>query len=176
MTGDLNVAHQPIDVFDPKGKEKIAGYTPEERESFDNFLKQGFVDTFRHLYPEKKQFSFWSARSGARKEDKGWRLDYFVINKEDADMVLDSTIHGEYHGSDHCPIQLRLKLSKSDEKKEDVSDDLEEEVKSNHSKSKKRSTSATQERRKSLKMSPKKRRSKSKIPEGHQSQDEEEEE
>jgi hypothetical protein len=133
------------------------------------------VDTFRLLYPEKKQFSFWSARSGARKEDKGWRLDYFVINKEDADMVLDSTIHGEYHGSDHCPIQLRLKLSKPDEK--DASDDdIEEEVKSNHSKSKKRSTSATQERRKSLKMSPKKTRSKSKIDEEHQSQDEGEEE
>jgi len=96
ITGDLNVAHQEIDVFDPKGKEKIAGYTPQERESFDKFLKEGFVDTFRHFHPEKKQFSFWSARSGARKEDKGWRLDYFLINKEHMGMVTDSSIHGEY--------------------------------------------------------------------------------
>ncbi len=133
ITGDLNVAHQPIDVFDPKGKEKIAGYTPEERESFDNFLKSGFVDTFRHLYPEKKQFSFWSARSSARKEDRGWRLDYFIINKEDIGMVVDSTIHGEYHGSDHCPIQLRLKCKRTSDQievnDEEAKSDSAEEVK-----------------------------------------------
>ena len=70
----------------------------------------GFIDTFRHLYPEKKQFSFWSARINARSVDKGWRIDYFVINKEDAGLVEDSSIHKEYGGSDHCPIQLKLKL------------------------------------------------------------------
>lgn len=150
-------------MFDPKGKEKIAGYTPEERESFDSFLKQGFIDTFRHLYPEKQQFSFWSARSGARKEDKGWRLDYFVISQEHKSMVVDSTIHKEYHGSDHCPIQLKLALTSTEEKPDQESDQEEVKSEGKNSKSKKRSTSATVERRRSLKMSPKKRRSKSKI-------------
>lgn len=104
MTGDLNVAHNEIDIYDPKGKEKVACFTKDERESFSNFLQKGFIDTFRHLYPDKKQFSFWSARINARKEDKGWRLDYFIIDKESAGLVVDSTIHGEYYGSDHCPI------------------------------------------------------------------------
>ena len=80
LTGDLNVAHHPIDIFDPKGKDKVACYTPQERTSFGKFLEMGFVDTFRHLYPEKQEFTYFSMRSGARATNKGWRIDYFVVN------------------------------------------------------------------------------------------------
>ena len=110
LTGDLNVAHLDIDIFDPKGKDKIACFTPEERKSFGDFLGKGWIDTFRNLYPDKKQFSFWSMRSGAREKDNGWRLDYFLISKQDVGIVVDSSIHKEYNGSDHCPIELTIKL------------------------------------------------------------------
>lgn len=80
ITGDLNVAHNEIDIYDPKGKDKIACYTPQERESFGDFLKKGYVDTFRNLHPDQKKFSFWSARINARSDNRGWRLDYFLIN------------------------------------------------------------------------------------------------
>lgn len=81
LTGDLNVAHNDIDIFGPKGKERRAGFTIEERTSFGNFLdKQGFVDTFRHLYPKMAKYSYWNLRSGARDKDQGWRLDYFVVS------------------------------------------------------------------------------------------------
>lgn len=104
MTGDLNVAKDEIDIFDAKGKDKVACFTPQERASFSNFLSQGFVDTFRHLYPSKKQFSYFSARTNAKAEDKGWRIDYFVISKDHLGIVEDSCIHKEYAGSDHVPI------------------------------------------------------------------------
>jgi len=118
------VAKDEIDIFDPKGKDKVACFTPQERESFSKFLEKGFVDTFRQLYPEKKQFSYFSARSNAKAEDKGWRIDYFVVSKEHIGMVVDSSIHKEYAGSDHVPIQLKLKLANhkdSEETKEEAS-------------------------------------------------------
>ena len=81
LAGDLNVAHQEIDIYDPAGKHKISGYTPEERSNFSDLLEEGFVDTFRHFYPSIKKFSFWSARGGLRPKNMGWRLDYFLVSQ-----------------------------------------------------------------------------------------------
>lgn len=81
LAGDLNVAHNEKDIYDTKGKEKVAGYSPQERNSFDNFLKRGFVDSFRHLYPDKVEYSFWSVRQSLRESNRGWRLDYFCISE-----------------------------------------------------------------------------------------------
>jgi len=105
--GDLNVAHQEIDIYDPKGnRNKTAGFTDREREEFSNLLKEGFVDSFRELHPTEVKYSWWSMRTGARKVNKGWRLDYFVIDKEGIKSVVDSTINNDIEGSDHCPIEL----------------------------------------------------------------------
>jgi exodeoxyribonuclease III len=112
--GDLNVAHQEIDICNPKGKEKQAGFTKEERESFSNFLAKGFVDTFRHFNPSKTKYSYWNLRSGARAKNQGWRLDYFVVSRSlltSTDIrVVSSEINNELNGSDHCPISLLLEL------------------------------------------------------------------
>lgn len=110
LTGDLNVAHNEIDIFGPKGKERRAGFTVEERTSFGGFLdKSEFVDTFRHLYPKMAKYSYWNLRSGAREKDQGWRLDYFVVSKQMMNAVVDSEINNEFHGSDHCPLSLTIK-------------------------------------------------------------------
>jgi len=82
LCGDLNVAHHPIDIYNAKGKEKSAGFTKQERDSFTHFLNQHeFVDTFRHLHPNTVKFSYWNLRNGARERNEGWRLDYFVVSK-----------------------------------------------------------------------------------------------
>jgi exodeoxyribonuclease-3 len=81
LCGDLNVAHHEIDIFGPKGKEKNAGFTPQERDSFTAFLNQGFIDTFRHKNPKFAKYSYWNLRSGARDRNQGWRLDYFVTSQ-----------------------------------------------------------------------------------------------
>ena len=112
LCGDLNVAHKDIDIFDPKGKDKYAGFTPEERRNFSKFLDKGFVDTFRQLYPDRKgAFSYWSMRSNARANNTGWRLDYWVVSKELSTAVEQSEIHPKQMGSDHCPLSLTLDLS-----------------------------------------------------------------
>ena len=112
LCGDLNVAHEELDIFGPKGKDKRAGFTPEERASFDTFLKnQGFIDTFRHLHPKQAKYSYWNLRSGAREKNQGWRLDYFVVSQALLQAPLKvsaSEINDEYHGSDHCPLSLTL--------------------------------------------------------------------
>eukprot|EP00347_Sterkiella_histriomuscorum_P009598 403340594 len=105
--GDLNVANEPIDIYNPKGKEKSAGYTIQERNSFKAFLKdRAFIDTYRHLNPHSVKYSYWNLRSGARDKDQGWRLDYFVVSDFMMPSVLTSEINNEYHGSDHCPLSL----------------------------------------------------------------------
>ena len=107
LCGDLNVAHQEIDLFDPKGnRNKSAGFTDREREGMTNLLNEGFVDTFRELYPKTVKYSWWSMRTGARKVNRGWRIDYFIIDKEGMKSVVDSTINNNIHGSDHCPVEL----------------------------------------------------------------------
>lgn len=94
LTGDLNVAHHEIDIYDPKNKHKTPGYTPEERKSFSDFLvEHQYVDTFRHLYPETKKFTFWSIRAKLRPSNRGWRLDYFLLKDQHVPIVVDSLIH-----------------------------------------------------------------------------------
>ena len=105
LAGDLNVALHNIDVYDPVRLDGAACFTQEERKSFQNFLDMGFLDTFRHLYPTQRKFSFWGARGNdMRGSDRGWRLDYMVISKDHTDLVVDSSIHKEFEGSDHCPV------------------------------------------------------------------------
>jgi exodeoxyribonuclease III len=124
IAGDLNVAHHEIDIYDPVGKRGCACFTDEERDSFQSFLDKGFVDTFRHLYPEEQRFSFWTARGpNMRKNDRGWRLDYMVINSEDMGMVVDSSIHKNFEGSDHCPVQIKLDLTKRREVDKELVED-----------------------------------------------------
>lgn len=110
LCGDLNVAHHEIDISNPKGNLRSAGFTVEEREQFTKLLDTGFVDSFRKLYPKEVKYSYWSMRSNARASNKGWRLDYFVVNQECFDKgVKDSLINNTVYGSDHCPIELHLK-------------------------------------------------------------------
>lgn len=111
VAGDLNVALEDIDVYDPKRMDGTACFTKEERESFQGLLDRGFVDTFRYLNPGVTKYSFWAARGNdMRGRDHGWRLDYMLIDKANAHRIIDSTIHKEFVGSDHCPIQLKLDL------------------------------------------------------------------
>ena len=109
--GDLNCAHKVIDIYDIKGKEKVPGFTPEERKNFTMFLDEyKYIDTFRHQHPEDIKYSFWSVRANLRPSNRGWRLDYFLIDEAHHHMVEDSDIHNKQEGSDHCPISLRLNL------------------------------------------------------------------
>ena len=120
LAGDLNVAHNEIDIYDTKNKEKVPGFTPQERQSFGHFLaKSGFVDCFRHFNPTVQKFSFWSMRARLRPENKGWRLDYFVASALQLKggtsglEVAGSEIHTEVMGSDHCPISLSFKSAET---------------------------------------------------------------
>ncbi|ETI39336.1 exodeoxyribonuclease III [Phytophthora nicotianae P1569] len=106
--GDLNVAHQEIDIHNPKGNHKSAGFTDEERESFGNILESGFVDTFRHLHPDKVEYSYFGYRHNMRAKNKGWRLDYFVVSEKLMPHVRSSYIRQSAVGSDHLPIGLEL--------------------------------------------------------------------
>lgn len=110
LTGDLNCAHEEIDIYNPDGNRRSAGFTDEERTSFeDNFLNRGFVDSFRQQHPEAVGYTYWGYRQGARPGNKGWRLDYFLVSDLIADKVYDSYIIPDVNGSDHCPIGLILK-------------------------------------------------------------------
>ncbi|KAI4300836.1 hypothetical protein L6164_034168 [Bauhinia variegata] len=110
LTGDLNCAHEEIDIYNPAGNRRSAGFTDEERQSFaTNFLSKGFVDTFRRQHPGVVGYTYWGYRHGGRKTNKGWRLDYFLVSESIADKVQDSYILPDVMGSDHCPIGLILK-------------------------------------------------------------------
>ena len=111
LCGDLNVAHREIDLANPKSNRKNAGFTDEEREGLSNLLAEGFLDSFRHLHPDKEgAYSWWSYRAGARARNVGWRIDYFVVSDDLATSVRDSYILPEWEGSDHCPVGLSLTL------------------------------------------------------------------
>ncbi|XP_064471872.1 recombination repair protein 1-like [Ornithodoros turicata] len=111
LCGDLNVAHQPIDLENPKTNKRNAGFTDEERGGFSALLTKGFLDSFRHLYPDaKKAYTFWTYMMNARGKDVGWRLDYFVLSKSLEANLSDSLIRKSVMGSDHCPIVLLLNL------------------------------------------------------------------
>ncbi|MGY8643656.1 MAG: exodeoxyribonuclease III [Verrucomicrobiales bacterium] len=109
FAGDLNVAHDEIDLARPKGNRKNPGFSDEERASFDNIVNTGFVDTFRHFHPdEPDHYSWWSYRAGARGNNVGWRLDYFCVSESMLGNVKSAEIHSEVLGSDHCPVELIL--------------------------------------------------------------------
>jgi exodeoxyribonuclease-3 len=108
ITGDFNTAHQPIDLKYPKENAKTSGFLPEERAWVQKFLDHGFVDVFRHLYPDKVQYTWWTARLKARERGIGWRLDYFLVSETLLPRVKDVIIHDDILGSDHCPVELVL--------------------------------------------------------------------
>lgn len=109
--GDLNVAHQEIDLKNPKTNRKNAGFTDEEREKFSQLLAAGFIDTFRYFYPEQEKiYSWWSYRFKAREKNAGWRIDYFCVSEALKDRLEDAKIHTEIMGSDHCPVELDINL------------------------------------------------------------------
>lgn len=107
MCGDLNVAHKEIDLKNPKTNRKNAGFTDEERNKFTEFLESGFIDTFRYFYPDAEgMYSWWSYRFNARKNNAGWRIDYFCTSESMKDRLVSAKIHNEVLGSDHCPVEL----------------------------------------------------------------------
>lgn len=107
LCGDLNVAHQEIDLKNHKTNKKNAGFTPEEREKMSQFLNSGFIDTFRHFYPNLEgAYSWWSYRFNARQNNAGWRIDYFLASQKLEDRLVSATIHADILGSDHCPVEL----------------------------------------------------------------------
>ena len=111
VCGDLNVAHQEIDLKNPKSNRKNAGFTDEEREKFTRWLASGFTDTFRYFYPEQKDiYSWWSYRFKAREKNAGWRIDYFVTSQSLNGKLVDAKIHTDILGSDHCPVELTIDL------------------------------------------------------------------
>ena len=109
VCGDLNVAHEEIDLKNPKTNRQNAGFTDQEREKFTLLLNSGFIDTFRTLYPEQVTYSWWSYRFQARQKNAGWRIDYFVTSERLRPQIEDAKIHTEIFGSDHCPVELTLK-------------------------------------------------------------------
>ena len=109
VTGDVNTAHKPIDLKNPKANEKNSGFLPEEREWVDKFVKHGYVDSFRAFNQHPEQYTWWSYRFNVRKKNIGWRIDYFFVTEDLMKKVKDSFITPEIMGSDHCPIGLDIK-------------------------------------------------------------------
>ena len=111
VCGDLNVAATEIDIKNPKTNVGNAGFTPEEREKFSILLKSGFVDTFRHFYPDLEgAYSWWSYRFHARERNAGWRIDYFLVSEELAPELVSASIRNEIFGSDHCPVETIINI------------------------------------------------------------------
>ncbi|MED1173421.1 exodeoxyribonuclease III [Bacillus inaquosorum] len=111
LCGDLNVAHQEIDLKNPKANRNNAGFSDQEREAFTRFLEAGFIDSFRHVYPDLEgAYSWWSYRAGARDRNIGWRIDYFVVSERLKDQIEDASISADVMGSDHCPVELMINI------------------------------------------------------------------
>ena len=111
LCGDLNVAHKEIDLKNPKTNTRSAGFTIEERNKFTLLLENGYTDTFRHFYPDKENiYSWWSYRMKAREKNTGWRIDYFVTSNDINDLLVDAKIHSNILGSDHCPVELLIRI------------------------------------------------------------------
>lgn len=108
ICGDMNVAHEEIDIKNPKTNRHNAGFTDEERTKMTTLLNDGFIDTFRTLYPEKITYSWWSYRFHAREKNSGWRIDYFLVSNRMKENIKDAKIHTDIFGSDHCPIELTI--------------------------------------------------------------------
>ena len=111
LCGDLNVAHNEIDLKNPKTNRKNAGFSDEEREKMTKLLSSGFIDTFRYFYPDKTDiYSWWSYRFSAREKNAGWRIDYFIVSQSLANNLKDAEVHTEILGSDHCPVVLEIDI------------------------------------------------------------------
>ena len=108
LCGDLNVAHEEIDLKNPKTNHQSAGFTDDERQKMTQLLDSGFTDSFRFKYPEEVQYSWWSYRFQARAKNVGWRIDYFIISNRLQDRLQDAKIHTEVMGSDHCPVEMTI--------------------------------------------------------------------
>lgn len=108
VCGDLNVAHEEIDIKNPKTNRRNAGFTDEEREKMTILINDGFIDTFRTLHPDQVTYSWWSYRFHAREKNAGWRIDYFLTSERLRPRITDAKIHTEIMGSDHCPVELDL--------------------------------------------------------------------
>ena len=109
MCGDLNVAHEEIDLKNPKTNKGNAGFTNEERGKMTELLNAGFIDSYRYLYPEKIEYSWWSYMGHAREKNVGWRIDYFIVSNDFRENIKEATIYTEILGSDHCPVGLEIK-------------------------------------------------------------------
>lgn len=111
VCGDLNVAHKEIDLANPSTNRRSAGFTDEEREKFTTLLDNGYIDTFRYFYPDlEDEYSWWSYFAKSRERNIGWRIDYFVVSEGLKDNLVDAKIHQEIMGSDHCPVELKVKF------------------------------------------------------------------
>lgn len=110
MCGDLNVAHEEIDLKNPKTNRHNAGFTDEERNKMTELLQAGFIDTFRYLYPQKQEYSWWSYMGNARQKNIGWRIDYFITSETIKENIKEAKIYGEIMGSDHCPVSLEIEI------------------------------------------------------------------
>lgn len=110
LCGDLNVAHEEIDLKNPKTNRMNAGFTDQEREKMTQLLNSGFVDTFRTLHPNEEVYSWWSYRFQARQKNTGWRIDYFIVSQRLMPQVTNAAIHTDIMGSDHCPVELQLSI------------------------------------------------------------------
>lgn len=110
VCGDMNVAHEEIDLKNPKTNRRNAGFTDEEREAMTRLLDSGFVDTFRRLHPDEVTYSWWSYRFRAREKNTGWRIDYFLVSESLGPRVAEAKIHTQIMGSDHCPVEVDLDL------------------------------------------------------------------
>lgn len=108
--GDLNVAHERIDLKNPDTNQRNAGFSIEERNKMTELLSSGFIDTFRYLYPDKVLYSWWSYRFQARLKNAGWRIDYFLVSDAIKNRIIDSKIHTTILGSDHCPVELQIEM------------------------------------------------------------------
>ncbi|MBR0398409.1 MAG: exodeoxyribonuclease III [Eubacterium sp.] len=108
VCGDMNVAHQEIDLKNPKTNRKNAGFTDEERQKMTMLLEAGFTDSYRYLYPDKVEYSWWSYRFRAREKNAGWRIDYFLVSDDLRERIQEARIHTEILGSDHCPVELEI--------------------------------------------------------------------
>ena len=108
VCGDMNVAKEEIDLKNPKTNRKNAGFSDEEREKMRILQNSGFVDSYRYLYPDKVEYSWWSYRFKAREKNAGWRIDYFLVSEESKDKIKEAKIHTDVFGSDHCPVSLEI--------------------------------------------------------------------
>ena len=110
IAGDYNICHKAIDIHNPQRNQNTSGFLPEEREWMSKWLNSGFVDAFRQIHPEKVEYSWWSYRAGARKNNKGWRIDYQSVSQPIADKIKDAYQMGDAVHSDHCPVYMEINL------------------------------------------------------------------